>query len=82
MWQAYIKEHGALGPVHRDKALIEHFHWACAQICSTVARSVGAKMTTKDFMPKLTPEAEVPEAEEKYATIEDVMRVLQAARVK
>lgn len=80
MWQAYVQENGALSPVQRDKLMLEHLHFACAQICATVAKSVGAKLQISDFMPKLRPDPE-PE-EEKFASIDDVMRILQAARVK
>lgn len=82
MWQAYMREHGALSPVHRDKLLIEHFHFACAQICATVARSVGSKLTVSDFMPNMDRAAETPEDEDRVASIEDVMDILHRARVK
>lgn len=83
MWELYRIEHGPLSPLMRSKLEIEHMHFAGAQICTTIARSAGAKnLKIADFMPALPWLAEPEQEEEKEATIEDLMAVLRAARVK
>lgn len=71
-----MQENGAISVASRMTRLEKHIEFHAAKICWAIFRSVGAKdLEIKDLLPQ-------DEAEQKEATLSDVMAILRMARKK